>query len=67
MTRSKIGRVCHFIHPESGEIIEGTYKRGRRVVVLERFSEDGAKYERVYTLPSSVRIVMGPKPRKEQP
>lgn len=75
MTRSKIGSVCHFIHPESGEIIEGIYKRGRRVRVLESFSlksrtQDGTTYEaleRWYTLPSSVRIVMGPKPRKEQP
>lgn len=32
--RRKIGRTCWFRHPETGKVIQGVYKRGRKVVEL---------------------------------
>jgi len=75
---SKIGRICHFTHPDTGEIIEGVYQRGRRVKrtmggrrLQPEELTDGAVSgfmfdEQVFTVPSSVKISMGmaPAPKK---
>lgn len=30
--RSRLGRLCWFTHPETGEVVEGFYKQGRKIV-----------------------------------
>jgi hypothetical protein len=69
--RSKIGRVCWFQHPETGQIIEGTYTRGRKVTQLTGMSRlaetpDGARgfnlNETIWSVPRRVRITMGQAP-----
>lgn len=73
--RSKIGRVCYFTNPENGEVIEGTYGRGRKVkrmVGMRRFTEAEMKEqeavggfmidEQTFTVPSNVKITFGARP-----
>lgn len=70
---SKIGRLCHFTHPDTGEVIEGTYGRGRtvtRIVGMKREEgTDGSRSynvdEQIFTVPSFIRISFRPAPRKD--
>ena len=68
--RSKIGRVCHFTHPDTGEVIEGVYRRGRkvvRVVGMSRITDQaggGRGFnvdEQTFTVPRHIKITFGPK------
>lgn len=72
LLQSKIGRWCWFKHPDTGRIIEGTYRRGRKVVQITgmtRMSEDRAGNrgftmdETTWTVPPNVKITMGQPPR----
>jgi hypothetical protein len=69
----RIGRVCWFSHPDDGRIIEGTYRRGRKVVqitAIDRLAElegHGRGFnieETVWTIPRGVRIHFGQAPSK---
>jgi hypothetical protein len=70
--RQRIGRTVWFLHPDTGAVVRGTLRRGRKVEVLERMTIQqsdepggGRTYvmdERTYTLPRSVKINFGPTP-----
>lgn len=74
--RSRIGRMCHFTHPETGEVVEGIYKRGRKVEKLNGIkgvTKDiggGRTYDfetTTYTVPHHVKITFGgPKPKRSK-
>lgn len=69
--RSKIGRVCHFTHPETGEIVDGIFQSGRKVVRtigMRRLKPeeltDGAVSgfhldEQTFTVPVNIKITFG--------
>jgi hypothetical protein len=70
---SKIGRWCYFKHPDTGAIVQGTYRRGRKIVVLEGIARPKAETppgasrtymfsERIYTVPKSIEITFGQPP-----
>jgi hypothetical protein len=74
--RSKIGRTCWFTHPETGAVLQGVYKRGRKVAVLTAMTRmkenvDGGRgfnlEETVYTVPRSVKITFGQAPAVAKP
>ena len=69
--RSRIGRVCWFKNPDTGEIVEGIYKRGRKVTrtigARRLTAEDGGGRgfmfdEQTFTVPNDVKISFGQKP-----
>lgn len=69
---SKIGRHCYFTNPETGKAIEGTYKRGRKVVQLigivpPKGNEPGGGRTYVFnevtwTVPKHIKITFGQPP-----
>ena len=70
---SPIGKWCWFIHPETGEVVEGTYKRGRKVarivkgvVPLREENKDGSVTynfsEQTFTVPKRIAITFGNPP-----
>lgn len=69
--RSKIGRACFFTHPETGQVISGTYQRGRKVRELTGVTIDKAAtgsrtydfHETVWKVPPHVAITFGTPPR----
>jgi hypothetical protein len=70
--RSKIGQRCWFRHPDQDhKIIEGNYRRGRKVAVTTGMTRlpasEGRGFnieETVYTVPAHVPIHFGPPPRE---
>jgi hypothetical protein len=67
LTPSRIGKRCHFTHPDTGKVIEGIYGKGRTVRVLTGMKPthgpDGSRSydveETIYTVPRHVRITFG--------
>lgn len=64
LLRSKIGRMCWFRHTD-GHVIEGIYKRGRKVEQLTKFSRSAGGFDSevaVWTVPRSIKITFGAPP-----
>lgn len=67
----RIGYVCHFVHPETGEVIQGVYRKGRRVERMTKMTRltNGQRFGRgfdietqTFRVPRNVKITMGAKP-----